>query len=156
MDLRTIINLAVGSYASYDCVDTLPAQGYAHWVDLARAQESLKAAEVCLREGLVNSSVSRAYYAMFQAAHVALDTVGVKGAEWSHPALQAAFTTELIHRRKMFPAPFRDYLSSGLAVRHVADYGRSGVSNKIAQRLARRANAFVSAVEEITNRGSKV
>jgi uncharacterized protein (UPF0332 family) len=34
-------------------------------MDIARAQESLQAAELCLQTGLVNSAVSRAYYAMF-------------------------------------------------------------------------------------------
>ena len=123
-------------------------------VNLARAQESLNAADLCLREGFVNSAASRAYYAIFQAAQVALDVSGVTRTEWSHPGLQAAFTTELIHRRKVYPAPFRDYLSSGLAVRQAADYGRTGVSIKVAQRLTRRAVTFVSAVEEATRRGS--
>jgi len=47
---------------------------YASGMDIARAQESLQAAELCLQTGLVNSAVSRAYYAMFQAAQVALET----------------------------------------------------------------------------------
>ena len=123
-------------------------------MNLARAQESLNAADLCLREGFVNSAASRAYYAIFQAAQVALEVSGVTRTEWSHPGLQAAFTTELIHRRKVYPAPFRDYLSSGLAVRQAADYGRTGVSIKVAQRLTRRAVTFVSAVEEATRRGS--
>ena len=123
-------------------------------VNLARAQESLKAADLCLREGFVNSAASRAYYAIFQAAQVALEISGVTRTEWSHPGLQAAFTTELIHRRKVYPALFRDYLSSGLALRQAADYGRSGVSRKVAQRLGRRAATFLSAVEEATHRGS--
>ena len=33
---------------------------------LDRAQESLRAAELCLEVELVNSAASRAYYAMFQ------------------------------------------------------------------------------------------
>jgi uncharacterized protein (UPF0332 family) len=97
---------------------------------------------------LVNSAVSRAYYAMFQAAQVALEQAGFRRSSWSHSGLQAACTTELIHRRKRYPAVLRDYLSSGLEVRQVADYGRSGVSQKIAQRLVRRARTFVAAVEE--------
>lgn len=86
---------------------------------------------------------------MFQAAQVALEQAGFSRSSWSHSGLQAAFTTELIHRRKRYPAVLRDYLSSGLEVRQVADYGRSGVSQKIAQRLVRRARTFVAAVEEV-------
>jgi hypothetical protein len=74
--------------------------------------------------------------------------VGVTRTAWSHLALQAAFTTELVSRRKLFPARFRDYLSSGLAVRQAADYGRAGVSLKIARRLVRRASDFIAGVEE--------
>lgn len=97
----------------------------------------------------MNSAASRAYYAMFQAAQVALEVAGAaQRSEWRHYGLQAAFTTELIHRRKIYPAVFRDYLSHGLGVRRAADYGLAGVSRKIAQRLVHRTAAFVAAVEE--------
>ena len=118
-------------------------------MDLDRAQESLQAAELCLQAGYVNSTASRAYYAMFQAAQVALETAGFTRTTWSHAVLQATFTTELISRRKMYPAVFRDYLSTGIRVRHVADYGGPGVSQKVARRVLQRATAFVAAVKEI-------
>jgi len=120
-------------------------------MDIARAQESLHAAELCLQTGLVNSAVSRAYYAMFQAAQVALEMEGIRRPTWSHPSVQAIFTTELIHRRKRYAAMFRDYLSAALVVRQAADYGRAGVSHKIAQRQVRRAALFVTAVQEVLN-----
>ena len=90
---------------------------------------------------------------MFQAAQVALEAAGVNRAQWSHPALQATFTTELIHRRKTYPAAFRDHLSVGLGVRQAADYGRAGISGRVAQRMVRRAGVFVSTVQEGTRRG---
>ena len=122
----------------------LPEQ-YACPMDIARAQESLRAAELCLQTGLVNSAVSRAYYAMFQAAQVALEQEGFRR-RLESSQLQATFTTELIHRRKRYAAMFRDYLSAALVVRQAADYGRAGVSHKIAQRHVRRAALFVTAV----------
>ena len=128
----------------------LPEQ-YACPMDIARAQESLRAAELCLQSGLVNSAVSRAYYAMFQAAQVALETEGIRRPTWSHPSVQALFTTELIHRRKRYAATFRDYLAAALVVRQAADYGRAGVSHRIAQRQVRRAALFVTAVQEVLN-----
>ena len=106
-----------------------------------------------MEAGLVNSSASRAYSAMFQAAQVALEAAGVTRAAWSHPGLQATFTTELIHRRRTYPGVFRDDLSSALAVRQAADYGRAGVSQKIAERMVRRANAFVSAIKDVADDG---
>ena len=108
----------------------------------------MQAAEVCLRTGLVNSAASRAYYAMFQAAQAALEAAGFARPQWSHPALQAALATELIHRRKLYPAVFRDYLSTALRTRHVADYGDAGITQRVAGRAVRRATAFVTAVEQ--------
>ena len=60
-------------------------------------------------------------------------------------------TTELIHRRKRYAATFRDYLAAALVVRQAADYGRAGVSHRIAQRQVRRAALFVTAVQEVLN-----
>lgn len=118
---------------------------YGPSVNLDRAQESLTAAQLCLREDLLNSAVSRAYYAMFQAAQVGVERAGRGRVEWSHPGLQAAFA-EIVRRRKLYPAIFLDYLSAGLYVRNQADYGRVGVSRTVARRLIRRAAALVSAV----------
>lgn len=120
-------------------------------MEIARAQESLRASELCLQTGCVNSAVSRAYYAMFQAAQVALEREGITRPTWSHPSLQATFTTELIQRRKRYPATFRDYLSAALVVRQAADYGRAGVSQKFAQRPVHRATRFVTAVTEASS-----
>jgi uncharacterized protein (UPF0332 family) len=121
-------------------------------VTLDRARESLQAAELCLGAGLVNSATSRAYYAMFQAAQVGLNCAGVGREEWSHWALQSTFVTELIHRRKIYPAAFAEYLSSGLEVRLIADYSAEGVSQKRAQRQLRRARSLLAAVERETTR----
>jgi len=123
-------------------------------MDLDRAQESLRAAELCLQVGYANSAASRAYYAMFQAAQVALEHVGSRRAMWSHAGLQAAFATECIHRRKIYPAALREHLSIGLRIRQAADYGHSGVSQNIAHRLLLRASVFVSAVEEVVSHGT--
>lgn len=48
---------------------------------MAKAIESLQAAERCFTERLYNSSVSRAYYSMYQAAQTALETAGLTRAE---------------------------------------------------------------------------
>lgn len=123
-------------------------------MEMDRAEESLHAAQLCVQHDFANSAASRAYYAMFQAAHVALERAGFARTAWSHPGLQATFATELINRRKLYPATFRDYLSSGLRIRQAADYGYAGVSRKIAQRLVGRAESFVSSVREVTRRGA--
>ena len=121
-------------------------------MDLARARESLKAAEMCLESEYQNSAVSRAYYAMFQAAQLAIERAGIARSRWSHPALQSALASKLIHHRKIYPSVCGEYLSTALRARHSADYGDSGVTSKIARRTVRRATAFVRAVEEEVER----
>jgi uncharacterized protein (UPF0332 family) len=123
-------------------------------MELARAVESLQAAELCLREGLVNSAASRAYYAMFQAAQVALEAGGLVRSEWSHRGVQASFNQELIQRRKLYPRAFRDYLIAALTVRQAADYGESGISAKVARRQVQRATTFVRKVGEVISGGN--
>jgi uncharacterized protein (UPF0332 family) len=103
----------------------------------ARSIESLKAAELCLRESLVSSAVSRAYYAMFQVVQVALEAAGLVRPAWSHKALHASFNQELIHRRKLYTRELQDYLTSALTVRQAADYSEAGISMRIAQRQVR-------------------
>jgi uncharacterized protein (UPF0332 family) len=122
-------------------------------MELSRAVESLRAAELCLREDLVNSAASRAYYAMFQAAQVALEAAGLVRSEWSHKGLHTSFNQELIQRRKLYPRVLRDYLTAALTVRQAADYGEPGISAKVAQRQVQRAVAFVQRVEEVISRG---
>jgi len=121
-------------------------------MEIARAAESLKACVLCLKEGLVNSAASRAYYAMFQAAQIALEAEGLMRSQWSHKGLHSSFNQELIHQRKLYPRIFRDYLTSALTVRQAADYGEEGVSAKIAARQVRRAEGFVNLVTEVINR----
>ena len=101
----------------------------------------------------MNSTASRAYYAMFQSAQIALEAAGLVRSEWSHKGLHSSFNQELIHRRKLYSRVLRDYLTSALAVRQGADYGETGMSANIAQRQARRAATFVQTVEEVISRG---
>jgi uncharacterized protein (UPF0332 family) len=46
-----------------------------------RAQASLRAAELCLAQGLLDSAVNRAYFALFQAAICALEHRGIRRRE---------------------------------------------------------------------------
>ena len=71
-------------------------------MEMAKAEESLNAAELCCAQGFYNSSTNRAYYAMFQAAQVTLETAGFMRPEWSHAGRHATFANELTRRRKQF------------------------------------------------------
>jgi len=67
-------------------------------MEMAKATESLRAVELCYAQGFYNSSANRAYYAMFQAAQVALETAGFVRPEWSHAGLHVTFANELTRR----------------------------------------------------------
>jgi hypothetical protein len=51
-------------------------------MEIIKADEPLRAAQYCYKESLYNSSVSRAYYSMYQA-QVALEAVGLVRPELS-------------------------------------------------------------------------
>ena len=54
---------------------------------IERANESLRASQLCLDAELMNSAASRAYCAMFQAAQVALELAGMARRQWSHATI---------------------------------------------------------------------
>jgi uncharacterized protein (UPF0332 family) len=121
-------------------------------MEIAKANESLKAAEQCYTEKLYNSSVSRAYYSMYQSAQVALETAGIIRAEWTHGGLQATFANELTRRRKLY-SPFLARDLNIVQVRHTADYRESDVSKRQASRALTKARDFVGQVRKGISNG---
>jgi hypothetical protein len=71
-----------------------------------RVHASLQAAELCLTEGLWDSAMSRAYYALFQAAICALESRGLRRREWTHKGVHSDFVQHFVRRRKLVPASF--------------------------------------------------
>ncbi|HEY3999215.1 MAG TPA: HEPN domain-containing protein [Candidatus Xenobia bacterium] len=118
---------------------------------LEKAQESLASAQLCHFHGNHNSSVSRSYYAVFQAAIVALEAAGIrtKGDRWSHAGLKATFASELIRRQKLYPADFAIHLHDLLDRRLQADYDAADVSATIAARSLAKARKVVDKVAEV-------
>jgi uncharacterized protein (UPF0332 family) len=117
-------------------------------MEIAKAEESLKAADLCYAEGLYNSSASRAYYAMFQAAQAALEAAGFARLEWSHAGLHATFANELTRRRKLYPSTFASDLAIVIDLRHTADYRNHDLGSRQAIRALNKARGFVNAVKE--------
>lgn len=122
-------------------------------MDLGHAREVLEAAQVCFAQQLYHSATSRAYYAMFWAAQVALAHAGIRRSEWSHPALQASCVRELVRTRKRYPALLGQYLNRALQLRLDADYRLKGVGQRQATQAVRWAQEFVTAVTEETSHG---
>ena len=121
----------------------------AGWI--AKSEENLTAAELCLEYDLRNASVNRAYYAMFQAAIAALTKFGIprRGKRWGHGYVQVQFSGALIQRRKVFPNRFKDALPDIIAYRNEADYGTIQISSAIANRTLRLAQNFVQQIQGV-------
>jgi uncharacterized protein (UPF0332 family) len=114
-----------------------------------KAEECLKATQRCLEERWYKSAVSRAYYAMFQAARAALASTGIVRPWWSHGALQAIFSNELVRRQKLYPPSFVHHLTDAMELRHTADYSDVQIPPKRATRLVGAAGQFVNRVKEV-------
>jgi uncharacterized protein (UPF0332 family) len=118
---------------------------------IEKARESLKAAELCFGEGLYNSSVSRAYYAMFQAAIVSLERVGILplGKQWSHEGVQATFALELTTRRKFYSRQWNSRLMEAFKTRNEADYKQIMISGRRSGLILNQARDFLLEVERV-------
>ncbi len=90
---------------------------------------------------------------MFWTAQVALAEVGIQRSEWSHPALQASFVTELIRRRKRYPAVLGQHFNRALQLRLDADYRLKGVSLNQAKQAVRWAEEFLAAITQEVSHG---
>jgi uncharacterized protein (UPF0332 family) len=112
-----------------------------------RVQASLQAAELCLTEGLWDSAVNRAYYALFQAAICVLERRGLRRREWTHKGVHSDFVQHFVRRRKLVPASFAAALPSVMQLRHIADYQQPGVSQRQAERAVRRAREVVTLLQ---------
>lgn len=121
-------------------------------MEIAKAEESLKAAALCHSQGLYNSSASRAYYAMFQAAQVALEAGGFTRPQWSHAGLHATFASELTRRRKQYSAVFARDLTIVQELRHTADYRDHDLNKAQAARALSKAREFVNTIKERISR----
>jgi uncharacterized protein (UPF0332 family) len=119
-----------------------------------KSEENLKASQICFENGLYNASANRAYYAIFQAAVVALAERGLKSEQEfiGHDWVQSTFIRELIHRRKVYANKFKSYLIDTQNVRNRADYKREHISQKIASRQLAKAKEFVEAIKRELNK----
>ncbi len=113
---------------------------------LSKAKENLGAAQNCIDNGFYNACANRTYYAAFQAAIAALADKGIRSDKNSHTWVQAAFSEELIRKRKIYPGKLKSYLMNMQIVRNQADYTRKQISKKIASRQVTKAKEFVEAI----------
>lgn len=68
---------------------------------------------------------------------------GIRLERTDHDLIQAKFSGELIHRRKVYPRRLRSRLSELQAIRDDADYKVKLVSKKVAKRQLDKAKDYV-------------
>lgn len=106
-----------------------------------KAEESLKAAHLLLREGHPDFSASRAYYAMFYLAEALLLGDGLAFSK--HAGVIAAFGKEFVKTGRL-PDALHRYLIEGMERRNLGDYAMgTGVSTAAAEEQLRWAGEFL-------------
>jgi uncharacterized protein (UPF0332 family) len=115
---------------------------------MLKARESLQGALSEATNHRYNNAANRAYYAAYQAAVAALISAGLQRAEWYHDAVQSAFSSELIRRRKLYAGNLRSVLSQLYEIRVTADYSPKDVGRSQCEQALRRARAMLAAVEQ--------
>lgn len=114
---------------------------------LTRSAQNLRAAQVLWDAGLFDASANRSYYAAFDAAFVACLHFGVN-VEPDHAKVLSAFSSELVARRKIFPAHLKKALYDLRFTRIQADYGSSSVAKPTAQASIKIATMIYSTILE--------
>ena len=115
-----------------------------------KADENLKAAQLCFDNGFYNACANRAYYAMFHAAIAILIIKGFPPTKKhiDHGWVQSNFVSELIKRRKTFQSKFKSYLQDAQMVRNDADYKNLLVSQKVARRQLSKSKELIAVIKE--------
>jgi len=116
-----------------------------------KADQDMRAAELCFEQALYDVCVSRCYYAMFHIAIAALirHSIPPRRDQWGHDYVQSQVAEQLIKRRKVLPATLAGELLDAMNARHEADYSAIPSSRKMAERRLRKARGFVNAIEEV-------
>jgi hypothetical protein len=106
---------------------------------LAKAKESLEAAQLLLSQQYFEDATSRAYYAMFAATKAALVSVGVETR--SHSSLRSLFGQHFV-KTGLLDAQFAKMLAFAFEARQSSDYS---VSDRL---VADEAKAILSDAEQ--------
>jgi uncharacterized protein (UPF0332 family) len=115
---------------------------------LAKAERAVEGARVLLEAGDTEGACSRAYYAMFDAAHAALRAaaIEVSGAEIkTHNGLLAVFSKKLVETKQV-PADLRKALNQVQHLRLLADYECEPPKREKTRWAIEQAEAFVAAI----------
>ncbi len=122
---------------------------------LVRAKTTMRSAHLLLETGDTNSAVSRAYYAMFDAARAALDEIDPRLLETKqHATLIRRFGKHVVQAGG-FDRSLGRAFSQTEDVRVTADYDLEPVDTATARRSVELADKFVTAVDQFLRRKKK-
>ncbi len=111
---------------------------------IQRAQRYLKSAELLLKDGDSESSVSRAYYAMFYAVEAALLTTGLSFS--SHKGVISAFGEHFV-KTDVFPREMGRELNRAFEKRQIGDYEYTFIiSEDEAEQMLQSGKEFVNTI----------
>ncbi len=120
---------------------------------LAKAERALEGARALLATGDAEGACSRAYYAVFDAAHAALIAEGfgnaIAGIK-THNGLLSFFSRELV-RTERIPIAFGKTLNQVQRLRLAADYFDDPISSADASWAVARAEEFLRAVAALVS-----
>jgi uncharacterized protein (UPF0332 family) len=111
-----------------------------------KAKRGIADAEMLFDAGRYDAAANRAYYACFYVAIALLGRFGIEHKENPHSWVQAQFSAEIVHRRKLFPRTFASALSNVRSVRHTADYSQEALPKSTAMRQLKEAQSFYNAL----------
>ncbi len=115
---------------------------------IAKAEAALSGARLLLRSGDADGACSRAYYAMFDAAHAALFALGaeqITAPLETHNGLVALFGQRVVLTGHMSPE-HGEALNKVQRLRQLADYSGDPVGLENANWAVEQAEAFVAAI----------
>lgn len=122
---------------------------------LDKARESLEGARLEHQGGRYSNSANRSYYAVFQAAIHAILTERIRPPredDWDHGWVRGQFNGLLINRRHLYSTELRSVLPDNYDVRARADYTTRAITEIVARRALQRAERFVTAIVQRTER----
>lgn len=111
-----------------------------------KAKRGIEDAKLLFNAERYDAAANRAYYACYHAAIALLARFSIEHKENPHAWVQAQFSSEIIHRRKIFPREMNPYLQDIRRVRHAADYSEDALSRKTVTHQLKQAKYFVSSL----------
>lgn len=114
---------------------------------LKQADESMKAAKMLLKEGLLNSAVNRGYYAMFYAVLALL--ASQKKETSKHSGAISLFDKDYV-KTGVLPKELSRWLHDAFDLRQRSDYAaRYAPSREEAEKVIENAESFIFRVKEV-------